>query len=134
MRARAFERVPSMTKGEAAAGTADPPTREWLLAMLRYAVTRNDADQSAVQMIAEALDARGVPSSFDFFRRTSRELCLAIGEGASPRRTVVIRRQLDWIDDARVRRALAAALEVDLSEHAADGAKPRRSTLWRGLG
>ena len=109
---------------------------DWLLALLRYAVTRDDADQSAALAIAEAIDARGARSerSFDFFHRTSLELCQAIGEEPSPARSVIIRRHLDRIEDARLRRAFAAAAEVELPQQDAASTKPRRPELWRGLG
>ncbi len=93
--------------------------------------------KSDVLAIAEAIDARGSRSesrTFDFFRRTSLELCQAIGEEASPARSVIIRRHLDRIEDARLRRAFAAAVEVELPQHDAASTKSRRPELWRGLG
>lgn len=126
-----------MPKEKTPATTSDEPTRDWLLAVLRYAVTRDAADLSVVLGLAEAIDARGShsePSSFEFFRRSSLELCQAIGEEASPGRSATIKRHLDRIEDARLRRAFAAAVEIELPHHAADGTKLRRPELWRGLG
>lgn len=127
---------PSMTKERTLATTSNGRTRDWLLALLRYAVTRDAADLSTVLAIAEAIDARGAqaePPSFDFFRRTSLELCRAIGEQASPGRSAIIRRHLDRIEDGRLRRAFAAAVDIETPQHAADGTKAHRPELWRGL-
>ncbi len=116
--------------------TSDERTRDWLLALLRYAVTRDADHLSAVLAIAEAIDARGShaePPSFDFFRRTSLELCEAIGEGPSPSRSAIIKRHLDRIEEGRLRRAFAAAVDIETPQHAADGTKAHRPELWRGL-
>ena len=51
-----LERVPSMTKDKAPAETLDEQTRNRLLALLRYVVTRDDDDRSAALAIAEAID------------------------------------------------------------------------------
>jgi hypothetical protein len=110
--------------------------QDWLLALLRYAVTRCDADRSAALAIAEAIDVRGghtAPSSFDFFRRTSLELCKAISGETSHDHSVIVRRHLDRIEDVRLRRAFAAAVEVELEQPTGEIRKPRRSELWRGL-
>jgi hypothetical protein len=125
------------TKERALATTSDESMTDWLLALLRYAVTRDDADNATMLAIAEAIDARGShtePSSFDFFRRTSGELCQAIGEDASPDRSAIIKRHLDRIEDDRLRRVFAAAVEIEVPQHVADSAKHRRPELWRGLG
>jgi hypothetical protein len=125
-----------MTKAETLTTAPDQPMNDWLLALLRYAVTRDDADQSAVLVIAEAIDARGPRSelrTFDFFRRTSLELCRAIGEDASPGRSAIIKRHLDRIENVRLRRAFAAAVDIESPQNAADSTKPHRPQLWRGL-
>ena len=110
----------------------EAPARDWLFALLRYAVTRDDADQAAVLAIAEAIDARGsraASTSFDFFRRTTLELCRAIREPGNPGRSAIIRRHLDRIEDDRLRRAFAVAVELP----DADSSGLRRPELWRGL-
>jgi len=125
-----------MTKDRTLAAASDRPMNDWLLALLRYAVTREEADQSAVLAIAEAIDARGPRSesrTFDFFRRTSLELCQAIGEEASPGRSAIFKRHLDRIEDGRLRRAFAAAVDIEPPQRAADSTKPHRPELWRGL-
>jgi hypothetical protein len=56
--------------------------RAWHLAMLRYAVTFDNADRLAVLRIAHEIDGldpqQDGSSEFEFFRRTSAELCAAI--------------------------------------------------------
>jgi hypothetical protein len=56
--------------------------RRWQRAILRFAVTRDDTDRSAVMAIASEIDRLGAEhdtkSDFSFFRKTSAELCSAI--------------------------------------------------------
>jgi len=115
--------------------------RAWHLAILRYAVTRDNADRLAVFRIAREIDSlepRQEPrqdgrADFDFFRRTSAELCAAIlqpNAGAS----AILQQYLARIDDDRLKRALAAA--IDASEPAvspAGRAVARGNDLWKGL-
>lgn len=89
--------------------------RAWQLAMLRFAVTLDNADRLAVMAIANEIDRLGPPHEgkpdFGFFRRTSAELCAAIlqpGEFTP----VLLRQYLARIDNDRLRRAFAAAMEA----------------------
>jgi hypothetical protein len=111
--------------------------RAWQLAILRFAVTLDNADRLAVLMIAgeiDRLDPRheGNPD-FRFFRRTSAELCEAIlrpDELASP----VLRQYLVRIDDDRLRRVFAAAIEADQPMVSPVGKPVKRGNgLWKGL-
>ena len=56
--------------------------RAWHLAILRYAVTLDNADRLAVLRIAREIDRlyprQDGSADFEFFRRTSAELCAAI--------------------------------------------------------
>jgi hypothetical protein len=56
--------------------------RAWQLAILRFAVTLDNADRVAVLAIAAELDGldplRGRESAFGFFRQSSAELCASI--------------------------------------------------------
>lgn len=107
------------------------------LAILRYAVTRENADRLAVFRIALEIDSlepgHDGRADFDFFRRTSVELCAAIlqpNAGAS----AILQQYLARIDDHRLKRALAAA--IDASEPAvspAGRAVERGNDLWNGL-
>ena len=111
--------------------------RAWHLAILRYAVTRDNADRLAVFRIAREIDSleprQDGRADFDFFRRTSAELCAAIlqpNAGASAN----LQQYLARIDDYRLKRALAAA--IDASEPAmlpARRAVGRGNDLWKGL-
>jgi hypothetical protein len=52
--------------------------REWLLLLLRFAITCDPKDQAAAFSIADEIDALGHqwrPSAPSFFRRTSGEVC-----------------------------------------------------------
>ena len=111
--------------------------RAWHLAILRFALTRENADRLGVLAIANEIDRLGrqqdVGSGFSFFRRTSAELCAAILRRRE-REDVVLTQYLAQIDDPGIHRALAAALDApppkpDLARKAR---RPNRD-LWRGL-
>jgi hypothetical protein len=111
--------------------------RAWQLAFLRFAVTLDNADRLAVLAIAAEMDGLdplqdGRPS-FGFFRRTSAELCAAILQ-PNEHSSTLLRQYLARIDDERLGRAFAAALEADQSKVSSAG-KPIKpdSGLWRGL-
>jgi hypothetical protein len=115
--------------------------RAWHLAILRYAVTRDNADRLAVFRIAleiDSLEPRQEPrqddrADFDFFRRTSGELCTAILQ-SSARASAILQQYLARIDDDRLKRALTAA--IDASEPAVSPAGRvvgRRNDLWKSL-
>jgi hypothetical protein len=55
---------------------------DWLLVLLRFAITRDTADRTAGVEFARLLDAgeTGAMRSATFFARTTVELCQAIGE------------------------------------------------------
>ena len=111
--------------------------RAWQLAILRFAVTLDSADRLAVMAIATEIDRldpqqQGKPD-FNFFRRTSAELCAAIaqpGESAAK----LLRQYLVQIDDDRLKRVFTAAIE-DTQPKAPAVSKPfkRRDSLWKGL-
>jgi len=123
---------------------AECPTkkvRDWLLALLRYAVTLHDADKSAVLLIAEEIDKLGsraeYRSAFEFFRGTSTELCSAILDRQNSMRSAILRLHLKRIDDWRLRRAFEAAIEFgDTSQIVSSVNKIRKrgsQKLWEGL-
>ncbi len=111
--------------------------RAWHLAVLRYAVTLDNADRLAVLQIAREIDRLHARKhdrrNFTFFQRTSADLCTAIlhpDESAS----TVLRHYLTRIDDDRVKRALAAV--VDTAPPTISPAlkpAPRRHELWKSL-
>jgi hypothetical protein len=111
--------------------------RAWELAVLRFAVTLDNADRLAVLMIAGEMDRldprRDSNPNFRFFRRTSAELCAAILR-PSELSSTVLRQYLARIDDDRLKRIFAAAIEADRSE-VSPVSKPvkRANGLWKGL-
>jgi hypothetical protein len=90
--------------------------RAWQLAILRFAVTLDNADRLAVLAIAGEIDRLGPhhdnKPDFSFFRRTSAELCAAIltPNELSP---AVLRQYLARIDDDRLKHVFAATIEAD---------------------
>lgn len=115
--------------------------RAWQLAILRFAVTLDNADRLAVLMIAAELDGAGPRKGpgrddkpeFSFFRRTSAELCAVIlrpSELAAP----VLHHYLARIDDDRLKRTFAAAIEIEQPKAPAVSKPARRDNgLWKGL-
>jgi hypothetical protein len=114
--------------------------RAWLLLLLRFAVTREPADQSAALAMADELDSSGVrsrPAAPSFFVRASTEVCeaiLGIGDGHND---AVLRRHIARIEDPRLRRAFQAAIGLQqTSEPQQEDSKRKRRKnldLWRGL-
>ncbi len=111
--------------------------RAWQLAILRFAVTLDNADRLAVLAIAGEIDRLGPPHDrkpdFSFFRKTSAELCAAIltPNELSP---TVLRQYLARIDDDRLKHVFAATFEADQPKLASIGKPFRRDNgLWRGL-
>ena len=89
--------------------------RDWLLAILRYAVTLEPRDRSAVLSLAQDMDRHGSSevTSFAFFARMSNEFCAAITNRRDPKRIATLRRHLKRIDDRRLRRTLLAAIDFE---------------------
>jgi hypothetical protein len=111
--------------------------RDWLLTILRFAVTLERNDRATVLAMARELDRSGMGEAevtFAFFTRTSFEFCNAIADISDPNRIAVLRRQLARIDDHRLRRALEGAIDIGPSMTWAPMAgKYRNGDLWKGL-
>jgi hypothetical protein len=97
----------------------------------------DNADRLAAFRIALEIDnlepGHEGPADFDFFRRTSAELCTAIPL-PNARASAILQQYLARIDNDRLKRALAAA--IDASEPAvspAGRAVGRGNDLWKGL-
>jgi hypothetical protein len=109
--------------------------RAWQLALLRFAVTLDNADRLAVMAIAAEIDglAPGGKPAFGFFRRTSSELCAAILQ-PNDLTPAVLRQYLARMEDDRLKRAFAAAIESNQLQ-AASVVRPikRDNGLWRGI-
>ena len=117
--------------------TATANIDDWLLAILRFAITLERDDRAAVMAKAQELDwpRSGWPrKTFAFFRRTSLELCDAIADKSDPKRGVIIRRQLARIQNPGLRCAFEAASELDAGVfHASSPKKRWQGDLWKGL-
>jgi hypothetical protein len=110
--------------------------REWLLLLLRFAITRDPKDEAAAFAMADELDALGLhwrPSAPGFFLRTSREVCNALAEPASPRRTAILRKHARRIDEARLRQAFQAAVSLQQPTARSKKLGYKRPDLWKGL-
>jgi hypothetical protein len=129
---------PSPDTAEAASGPQDwraDRIREWLLLLLRFAITREAKDEAAALAMADEIDALGLrwrPSAPNFFRRTSVEVCKAIAAPAGRGRAAVLMKHLARIDDLRLRRAFQAAVELEQGSSPVSSETTRRS-LWVGL-
>jgi hypothetical protein len=111
--------------------------RAWQLALLRFAVTLDNADRLAVLAIAAEMDrlhpVRNGKPAFGFFRRTSAELCAAILQ-PNEHSSTLLRQFLARIDDERLRRVFTTVIEADQPEVSSVSKSIRRHTdLWRGL-
>ena len=111
--------------------------RAWHLAILRYAVTLDNADRLAVLRIAREIDGlyprQDGSADFEFFRRTSAELCAAILQ-PNERASALLQQYLARIDDDRLKRTFAAA--IDAGQPAVSPiSRParRRNDLGRGF-
>jgi hypothetical protein len=117
----------------------DRKIREWLLILLRFAITRETADRAAVLAMADELDSLNVswrPSAPTFFARTSSELCDAISGSHNGLDRGVLLRHVTRISDPRLRRAFQGALNLKEGAEvlsARKTAKTNREDLWRGL-
>lgn len=120
--------------------------KNWLLTLLRFAVTRDDTDKMCVLELAREIDRRNIASgetTFSFFVRTSSEICSTIVAGDCPDRQAMLARHFNRIEDLRLRAALEAATQnradrsVLLSQThelaSSKLAKRKRDDLWRGL-
>jgi hypothetical protein len=111
--------------------------RAWHLAILRFAVTLDNADKLGVFAIAVEIDrfggSCGEKRSFGFFRKTSADICAAI-----PRQNqtadATVRQYLADIDDVRLKRVFAAAMAIEQPDTIAVKRHPKpENNLWRGL-
>lgn len=87
----------------------------WKLALLRLAVTRDEADRLNVAALAAELDRLGgrrtADETFHFFRRTSSQLCAAIS-GEPQNASDILDRFCQQIEEPRLRLAFAAAVGI----------------------
>ena len=90
--------------------------RAWQLAILRFAVTLDNADRLTVMAIASEIDKLGPrhdsKPDFSFFRKTSAALCAAILR-PNELTPAVLRQYLAQIDEDRLKHAFAATIEAN---------------------
>ena len=104
-----------MVAGSGSEYWCEQKNREWLLLLLRFAITREPSDRSAVLSIAYELDGprrRSGPSTLCFFVRTSDEVCSAILGPVEEREKAVLRTHIARMDDSRLKAAFAAAVDL----------------------
>jgi hypothetical protein len=109
--------------------------REWLLLLLRFAITRDAKDEAAALAVADEIDALGLrwrPSAPSFFRRTCREVCTAIAVPDDPKRAELLKQHIARIDNPRLRRAFQAAVGPEPGAPPASS-NQKRGDLWTGL-
>jgi hypothetical protein len=115
--------------------------RAWHLAILRFALTLDNADRLGVFAIAAEIDrlggSRDEKRQFGFFRKTSTELCLSMLR-RSQTADATVRRYLADINDSRLKRVLAAAIAIEQPDtppvKPAVKRRPKPdNNLWRGL-
>jgi hypothetical protein len=111
--------------------------RAWHLAILRFAVTLDNADKLGVFAIAVEIDRLGErcgeQRQFGFFRKKSADLCAAIPR-QSQTAEATLRQYLADIDDVRLKRVFAAAMAIEQPDTLATKRHPKPGNkLWRGL-
>jgi hypothetical protein len=111
--------------------------RAWHLAILRFAVTLENADKLSVFAIAAAIDRLGgscdAKRQFCFFRKMSADLCAAILR-QNQTADATLRQYLADIDDVRLKRVFAAAIAIEPPDTTAGKRRSRTpNNLWRGL-
>jgi len=117
----------------------DKKIREWQLRLLRFAITRESADQTAVLADAEELDSVGLwwrPTAPSFFGRTSEEVCAAIQAAGAPQQAAVLQEYIGRIADSRLRRAFASAVSLQQpgpQRPSLKRARRKEPDLWKGL-
>ena len=109
--------------------------REWLLLLLRFAVTRDAKDEAAASAMADEIDALGQrwrSSGPRFFRRTTDEVCKATTAPDDPNRATILKKHLARIDDPRLRRAFQAAVDLERGSWPA-ATEHKRQHFWAGM-
>jgi hypothetical protein len=118
----------------------DRKLREWLLLLLRFAITRQPSDASLALAMADELDSLGLrwrPVAPSFFRRTTSDICEAIEMVEDGHNNAVLRRHVARIDDPRLKRAFRAAVglreSVECPPQSVNNDRDKYRDLWKGL-
>ena len=94
--------------------------REWLPALLCFAVTLERCDRAAVMCLAAEMDRLGAgttQSGFSYFTGTSTRFCDCITAKHEFDKLAELCLHIEKIDDRRLRRALEGALFAKRSAH-----------------
>jgi hypothetical protein len=109
--------------------------REWLLGILRFAITLERCDRGVVMNLAAEMDRLGSAKSqsgFNYFTRTSAKLCDCIVAKCDLDKLVVLRLHIGKVDDDRLRRAFEDVL-FEKRNGSGYSRKQDREYLWKGL-
>ena len=110
--------------------------RAWQLAILRFAVTQENADRLNALALAAEVDRLGAPrtdTSLHFFRRTSMDICSAILRARDDAAAIMTRFHGE-IEDPRLKRAFAAAVGIAPADAVPVKKRPKPDNdLFRGL-
>jgi len=105
---------------------------EWLLSILRFAVTLDELDRAAVLAVAADMDGRAF--GFTFFARTSIKACDAIAAKDGAEAVATLRVSVRRIDHFLLRRAFEAVLDIRPPGADRRAISTRtRERLWQGL-
>ncbi|UFZ03766.1 hypothetical protein LQG66_31935 [Bradyrhizobium ontarionense] len=112
--------------------------RAWQLAILRFAITLDHTDRLGALAIASEMDRLGQKEhkeefAFGFFRRTSAELCASVLQRDETADEILMQ-HIARIDDARMKRAFAAAVAIEQPQSPAVRRRSKPEIdLWKGL-
>jgi hypothetical protein len=109
----------------------DQRLQQWLLLLLRFAITRRPIDRVAVIAMSQELDSIGgrPPATPRFFVKSANEVCQAISANNGIE-DAVLRKHIARIAHPRLARAFRAAIQTERAEQH----RSRKSQdLWKGL-
>lgn len=109
--------------------------REWLLGILRFAITLERCDRGVAIDLAAEMDRLGSDkwqSGFSYFTRTSAKLCDCIVAKRDLDKLAVLRLYIGRIDDDRLRRAFEGVV-FERPNGSGYLRKQDREYLWKGL-
>ena len=105
---------------------------EWLLSILRFAITLDERDRAAVLAMAADMDRHAF--GFTFFARTSIKICDAIAAKDGAEAIATLRVFVRRIDHLLLRRAFEAVLDIRPPGADRRAISTRtRERLWQGL-
>jgi hypothetical protein len=103
---------------------------QWLLSVLRFAVTLDETDRGAVLSLAAGMDRPD--SGFTFFVKTSVKVCDAIVAKDCAEAASALRVFVHAIHHVRLRRAFEAMIDINQPDRGKASARIRER-LFRGL-